>query len=328
MLIFIAPTRFNLLLFCVWMSYDIRVMLSDQPTPPRRTCGAMIVYQAMLETVPGFRERQLEIHAHAQSIAEGRSAARQGLITIPVVVHVVYNTPAQNISDDQVNSQIEVLNADYGAANPDIAGVPAPWQPLISDSQIRFALATEDPDGSPTTGIHRVSTTAVGFHQAGNSVKSAASGGADAWDTSRYLNIWVCNLLDGLLGYAQFPGGPAATDGVVILYSAFGSRGTLAAPYNLGRSATHEVGHFLNLFHIWGDTQDCSGTDYVADTPNAQLPNFGKPAFPHVTCGNAPNGDMFMNYMDYVDDDSMFFFTSGQVARMRATLSGVRAGLG
>jgi hypothetical protein len=114
---------------------------------------------------------------------------------------------------------------------------------------------------------------------------------------------------------------------VVILNSAFGTTGTATAPFNLGRSATHEVGHWLNLHHIWGDTEDCTGTDFVADTPNAQHPNFGKPTFPHVSCSNGPNGDMFMNYMDYVDDDSMVMFTAGQVVRMHAALEGPRAQL-
>jgi hypothetical protein len=130
-----------------------------------------------------------------------------------------------------------------------------------------------------------------------------------------------------LLGYAQFPGGPPGTDGVVILNAAFGTTGTATAPYNLGRSATHEVGHWLNLRHIWGDTEDCSGTDFVDDTPNAQHPNYGKPTFPHISCTNGPNGDMFMNYMDYVDDAAMFMFTAGQVVRMQATLAGPRAPL-
>ena len=138
------------------------------------------------------------------------------------------------------------------------------------------------------------------------------------------LNIWVCNLGEGLLGYAQFPGGPAATDGVVVLYTAFGTTGAAAAPFNLGRTATHEVGHWLNLRHIWGDRTDCSGTDEVSDTPRAQMPNYGAPEWPHISCNNGPNGDMFMNYMDYVDDVAMFMFTQGQAARINATLAGPR----
>ena len=161
-----------------------------------------------------------------------------------------------------------------------------------------------------------------------DSVKSASTGGAAAWPADRYLNVWTCSLSGGLLGYAQFPGGPAKTDGVVILNRAFGKIGSVASPFNLGRTTTHAVGHWLNLNHIWADTIDCSGTDYVDDTPNAATPNFGKPTFPHITCTNGPNGDMFMNYMDYVDDDTMVMFTTGQVARMQAALDGARSHLG
>jgi hypothetical protein len=200
------------------------------------------------------------------------------------------------------------------------------WSALAVDTMIRFALAKTDPNGKPTTGITRTRTTATSFTQ-DDSVKSTARGGQDAWPSDKYLNIWVCSLGNGLLGYAQFPGGPATTDGVVILNKAFGTVGTAAPPFNLGRSATHEIGHWLNLRHIWGDTEDCSGSDFVDDTPNAQQPNFGKPTFPHLSCNNAPNGDMFMNYMDYVDDDSMVMFTTGQVARMQATLAGPRASI-
>jgi len=165
-------------------------------------------------------------------------------------------------------------------------------------------------------------------------VKSSSTGGADAWPADRYLNVWVCGNLrnsrgNSLLGYAQFPGGPAATDGVVILHSAFGTTGSAAAPFDLGRTTTHEIGHWLNLRHIWGDDgTGCSGDDFVADTPNAGGPNYNKPTFPNVTCGNGPDGDLFMNYMDYVDDDAMFMFTHGQVARMQAALDGARSTIG
>ena len=141
--------------------------------------------------------------------------------------------------------------------------------------------------------------------------------------------MWVCQLAGGLLGCAQFPGGPAETDGVVILYTGFGTTGTAAPPFDRGRTATHEIGHWLNLFHIWGDDgTGCNGTDEVGDTPNAAGPNFGCPAFPHVTCSNGPDGDMFMNYMDYTDDTCMFMFTAGQVTRMQAALDGPRSSIG
>jgi hypothetical protein len=238
-------------------------------------------------------------------------------------VHVVHREKRENISDAQVKSQIAALNKDYRAKNADKSKVPAVWKSLVTDAKIEFQLATKDPRGNPTSGITRTATTVASFRP-DDTVKSKKTGGVDPWPTDRYLNIWVCTLGDSLLGYAQFPGGPAKTDGVVILNTAFGTNGTAAAPFNKGRTATHEVGHFLNLRHIWGDRNDCSGDDFVADTPKARESNAGKPKFPHVTCGNGPNGDMFMNYMDYVDDDAMFMFTHAQVARMNAALAGPR----
>ena len=201
--------------------------------------------------------------------------------------------------------------------------MPDAWKGLVADSKIKFQLATKDPDGKRTDGIVRVQTDRASFG-AGDGVKRASKGGSTAWPTDAYLNLWVCTLGGGLLGYAQFPGGPKATDGVVILNTAFGTEGTAAAPFNLGRTLTHEVGHWLNLRHIWGDTLDCSGGDRVSDTPNCEGPNYGKPTFPVTSCSNGPNGDMFMNYMDYVDDAAMFMFTAGQVARMSACLAGPR----
>ena len=295
--------------------------------PPRRTCGAMEVHNRLLEAHPQFRI--------AQGLLEG--ATRQRLtaafrselslpVTIPTVVHVVYSSAAENVSEAQINSEIISLNKDYGAKNPDKSKTPAVWAGLVTDTGIQFALAKRDPNGNPSNGITRTRTTKTSFPN-DDSVKSTAQGGADPWPSDKYLNLWVCTLGNGLLGYAQFPGGPPGTDGVVILNAAFGTTGTATAPYNLGRSATHEIGHWLNLRHIWGDTEDCSGTDFVDDTPNAQHPNFGKPTFPHISCTNGPNGDMFMNYMDYVDDAAMFMFTAGQVVRMQATLAGPRAPL-
>jgi hypothetical protein len=297
--------------------------------PPRRRCGAMEVYQRHLETHVGFRESQvkLELLTARRMLFGAFEREAGGPIVIPVVVHVVYNTDAENISDDQIKSQIAVLNRDYIATNPDKSKVPSVWTDRVGDPGIQFALALTDPAGHAASGITRTQTDSTSF-STDDAVKATATGGIDPWPTDKYLNIWVCSLGSGLLGYAQFPGGPALTDGVVILNTAFGTKGTAAAPFNLGRSATHEIGHWLNLRHIWGDTSDCSGTDYVDDTPNAQLPNYGKPAFPHISCNNGPNGDMFMNYMDYVDDDSMFMFTNGQVARMLATLQGPRASIG
>jgi Pregnancy-associated plasma protein-A len=293
--------------------------------PRKRNCAHMVVHELLAETDPGYRGRRLAVEAETRkSIASGRAMqVAKKLITIQVVVHVVYRTDAENISDAQVKSQIDALNRDYTLKNSDKSKVPAPFKSLVGNPNIRFKLATKDPSGKATDGITRTATTVPAFDP-NNSVKHKKTGGRDAWDTTRYLNLWACTLGQSLLGYAQFPGGPAKTDGVVILSSAFGTQGTATAPFNKGRTATHEVGHFLNLRHIWGDQNDCSGNDFVADTPPAGAANFGKPNFPHVTCHNGPNGDMFMNYMDYVDDAAMVMFSLGQVARMNAALAGPR----
>ena len=298
-------------------------------TPQKRTCATMDVHRRLLTEDPAYANVRADIENLA-GLYEGDAsiAGRSGVTHIPVVVHVVWNTAEQNISDAQIASQIDVLNRDFRRVNPDVNSTPAPFLPLTADARVEFALATTDPHGAATSGIERRQTTVASFG-ADDAVKSQATGGMDAWPADSYLNIWVCQLGGGLLGYAQFPGGPAATDGVVILQSAFGTMGTAAPPFHLGRTATHEIGHWLNLNHIWGDDgTGCSGTDNVADTPNQGGPNTGQPSFPQVSCNNGPNGDMFMNYMDYVDDPAMFMFTAGQVARMQACLDGPRASIG
>ena len=312
-------------------------MATSDPTstiPPAapviRTCGTMQVHQRLLRSDPEYRRLRIVSENHHFEFRMRRSMiARTGVTRIPVVVHVVHKTPAQDISDAQIKSQIDVLNRDFRKTNGDLNKIPAPFKALAADARIEFALADKDPAGNPSTGITRTLTVKDSFLDSDDGVKHAATGGADAWPRDKYLNIWVCQLGNNLLGYAQFPGGNAATDGVVILHSAFGTTGTAAAPFNLGRSATHEIGHWLNLRHIWGDDGGgCNGDDFIADTPNQADHNFGKPAFPHISCHNDPNGDMFMNYMDYTDDDSMFMFTAGQVERVQACLDGDRAGLG
>lgn len=300
-----------------------------EETPRKRTCGTMPVHERLLRTIPDYaRARSASENRHLDYLRHGPSGARAGVTVIPTVVHVVYHTNAQNISDAQVKSQINVLNKDFRMLNPDTSTVPQAFKPLIADSRIEFELATTDPHGAATSGITRTRTNLTGFSD-DDKVKSAATGGADAWPADRYLNLWVCPLSGGLLGYAQFPGGPAATGGVVILHSAFGTTGTAAAPFNLGRTATHEIGHWLNLRHIWGDDGDgCWGSDHVPDTPNQGGPNYGTPAFPHITCNNGPNGDLFMDFMDYVDDAAMTMFTAGQVHRMQACLDADRISIG
>jgi Pregnancy-associated plasma protein-A len=308
---------------------------TQDEVPTRRVCATDEVHERLLRTVPGYAETRSEIENRtARVLAFGPAVLRTGCTEIPVVVHVVHRTAAENLSDAQIQSQIDVLNADFRATNPDRPSTPAVFAPLIGDARVTFKLADTDPDGNATDGITHTQTSNTSFNSDADDVKSAATGGADAWPADRYLNIWTCgNLRDRmdrpLLGYAQFPGGPAATDGVVILHSAFGTTGTATAPFNLGRTATHEIGHWLNLRHIWGDDgTGCTGDDFVADTPNAGGPNFGTPTFPSISCNNGPNGDLFMNYMDYVDDVAMFMFTQGQVSRMQAALDGPRSSIG
>jgi hypothetical protein len=293
-----------------------------QVLPAHRECATMEVLDRQLAADPSLATRLQAIDQQATVYAAQKAAGRANLktssgviVTIPVVVHVLYNTAAQNISDAQVQSQIDVLNADYHKLNGDLSKVPAAFASLVGDAGVQFVLAKQDPSGKTTTGIIHKSTTATSFDSS-DKMKYSSSGGDDAWPAGSYLNMWSCNLGGGLLGYAQFPGGAAATDGVAILYSAFGTGGSAVAPYGLGRTATHEVGHWLNLRHIWGDAR--CGNDQVTDTPTQQTSNYGCPTFPHVTCSNGTSGDMFMNYMDYTDDACMQMFSSGQGDRMDA----------
>jgi hypothetical protein len=277
----------------------------------------MAAHMMMLERFPAFRDNQLRLEgATARRRDSAVNLKKLKVVTIKTVVNVVYRTDDQNVSDAQIKGQITALNKDFRATNPDRKGTPEPWLGLITDSRIQFKVVK----------VTRTKTAKTAF-SFDDGVKQASTGGIAPFDPKGHLNMWVCALSGGLLGYAQFPGGPAATDGVVINYRAFGTSGTAQAPFHKGRTATHEVGHYFNLRHIWGDTPDCSGSDMVSDTPNCAGPNTGKPNWPLITCNNGPNGDMFMNYMDYTDDEAMFMFTSQQVLRMRTALETSRTGL-
>jgi hypothetical protein len=280
-----------------------------------RRCGSMENLERLKAEDPSLETRMQLIENATQQYVNNPSREMNAVINIPVVVHVVYNTTAQNISDAQIRSQIDVLNEDFRRLNADRTNTPSAFGTTAADAEITFCLAGKDPNGATTTGIIRKSTTVTSFSD-NDGVKYSSSGGDNAWPSSSYLNLWVCNLGGGLLGYAQFPGGPAATDGVVILYSSFGRGYSTTAPYDKGRTATHEVGHWLNLRHIWGDA--ACGSDLVTDTPTQQTSNYGCPAYPHRTCSNTSSGDEFMNYMDYTDDGCMNMFSLGQKSRMQA----------
>ncbi len=266
----------------------------------------------LLENDARLADRLASIERHTQEAIDNNTQRVEGIITIPTVVHVLYNTNAQNISDAQIESQMQVLNDDFRRLNADASSTPSAFVGVAADAEIEFCLASIDPDGNPTTGITRTYTSTSAF-STNDAMKFSSTGGIDAWPTGDYLNVWVCNMSGGILGYAQFPGGNASTDGVVNLTTATGTTGNVSSPFDGGRTLTHEVGHWLNLRHIWGDG-GCSVDDFVSDTPTSDNPNYGC-STGHVSCSST---DMVQNYMDYSNDACMNLFTEGQKSRMRA----------
>jgi hypothetical protein len=263
------------------------------------------------------------------------SVQTRAVVKIPVVVHVVYRTPEENISDAQIQSQIDILNQDFRKKNIDAKDVPGSFKTVAADCELEFCLAMRDTLGRPTTGIVRKQTTFdnVGTDEANSRRRVYYNdlGGSQNWQPNRYLNIWVCKMeLRKGLGFSTSPITVAITkpleDGVIVDYRAFGTMGSVPAnsKNNKGRTATHEVGHYFNLLHIWGENSTCDDDDLVDDTPKQATSNLGCPTFPQISCGV---GSMFMNFMDYTDDACMGLFTNGQKARMLAALTQFRAGL-
>ena len=277
-----------------------------------------------MESVDDFETWMEEkLKTYAQDNANNKASR-----VIPVVVHVLYGNTTQNISMTQIQSQITALNQDFSASNTDISNVPSTFQSAIGNCDIEFCLAQIDPNNQPTNGVNRVNvgTTSLTTSQIDGTWKPQTQ-----WDPTKYFNIWVANIQGGVLGYAQFPsssglggmpsnGGAANTDGVVILYNAFGTTGAVSAPYNKGRTATHEIGHWLGLRHIWGDGTCAS--DFCNDTPPQQTSNYNCRTHPYNVgaCSGNTTGEMFMNYMDYVPDACMYMFTADQKARMDIVL--------
>ncbi len=243
------------------------------------------------------------------------------VIKIPVVFHILYHSLEEKISDALVNQQIAILNDCFRRKNADTVKTPARFKSLAADCEIEFYLATSDPRKRNTNGITR-KYTPIKEWEAKDDMKFSSKQGTDAWDTRSYLNIWVCNL-DNVAGYSSVVGGAAEKDGIVIDYSAFAINPNVAG-YNLGKTAVHEVGHWLGLKHLWGD--EYCGDDGVSDTPKQSGNNVECPSGILISCNNGPNGDMYMNYMDFTNDDCINMFTTGQKERMRALFNagGVR----
>ncbi|MGH2552498.1 MAG: M43 family zinc metalloprotease [Chitinophagaceae bacterium] len=233
------------------------------------------------------------------------------IIKIPVVVHILYHTPSEKISDARVQSQLEALNKCFRRQHADTVKTPSYFKPLAADVEIEFQLATSDSRSRSTTGIIRKYTPITKWGM-DDKMKFTASMGDDAWDAKSYLNIWVCNL-DKLAGYSTGPGSDLAKDGIVIDIDAFGVVNT-GSGYDEGKTAVHETGHWLGLKHLWGD-ENC-GDDGVSDTPKQASYTSGCPSSIRITCGNGPNGDMYMNYMDFTYDACLNLFTNGQKIRM------------
>lgn len=305
------------------------------PPPAFQRCGTQYVHEQLVRQFPQLqqelqqnRRRALEQYRQWLQVA-GRL---QSTITIPVVVHVVLPNPSL-VTDAQIQSQIDVLNADFAGLNDDSTRIPAAFKPLYGKSRIRFCLARRDEKGDATNGIVRVASNTASVPGLRDPVKFTCNGGSDAWDPTRYLNIWVAQVPNQFLGYSFFASEPLSViplneRGYVTSIRSFGKGGTSQAPYNLGRTGTHEIGHFFDLDHTWGPnncggTQSCSDDDGVADTPLQFTCTYGAPPADSVitdACSPNPPGIMWMNFMDYVDDRAMVLFTAGQVNRMEAVL--------
>ncbi|MFN6037467.1 MAG: M43 family zinc metalloprotease, partial [Bacteroidota bacterium] len=299
----------------------------------RRTCGTSEHHNLLLKTRPEYGKELEKYKTRIEKYIEDKKSMKSSAlssvnITVPVVIHILYNNSAENISDNQALSQLTVLNNDFQKLNADTALIPSLFKTVASGVNVNFCLAQRDPNGNPTNGILHVYTPNASFGT-DDKVKKTAQGGDDAWDVSRYMNVWICDLGNSLLGYGEFPTASYSnTYGLVINYTCTGTMGTAQSPFDKGRTGTHEFGHCFNLEHIWGDDfGTCFGSDNCSDTPNQKGENYGTPSFPQGTaatggcCNASDTSSMFMNYMDYTDDAGMFMFSYEQCQRMLAVLN-------
>lgn len=286
-----------------------------------RKCASQEVLDEQLRTDPERAAKLEEIERKTEAFQDrGIMARTAGKLYVPVVVNIVLND-ANKVTEAQIQSQLDALNKDYNKTNPELANTSVYLAGYaygsVANCQIEFYVQDWNADVNRRSG--------AGSFSSNDAVKKTSSGGLSPESPSTKLNLWVCDLGSGLLGYAQFPGGSAATDGVVIDYQAFGTTASysLYSTYNKGRTATHEIGHWFNLRHIWGDTR--CGNDLVGDTPLHTDANYGCPATGlQSKCTGRPLMQ-WMNYMDYTDDACMYMFTAGQKTRMDAAIDAARS---
>ena len=302
--------RYLFLLLIIFCSYSVSFA---QVHIPR--CNFDSLYLEELKSADYRTMQEIEEEQFQKYLLE--KSNRVEILTIPVVVHVVKNIAdvEMNITDDMIFTQLEIINEAYNSQNSDIVNTPDFFESLIGNIGIEFCLATVDPNGYSTNGITRTSTDVSVFSSVNNTIKFSSSGGIDAWDTDYYLNIWVGKLSSSILGYSHLPTATNISDeehGVVINYPFFGISDHVA--YGMGKTAVHEIGHYLNLNHPWGVGNCDVYNDWVEDTPISEAAYAGMPEHPQTSCESI---DMFMNYMDYVYDSSMVMFSIGQADRMR-----------
>ncbi len=259
-----------------------------------------------------------------KQIGDFKKNAKFKKVTLPMVFHVLHRTGSAYPEINQVLGQLDALNRDFDKKSyksKHKADSIERFTQKVADPEIQFCMALQDPTGKTTNGINLVNTSIAtwGMNQ---DIKSTQKGGITAWNTAKYINVWVADLGSESSGYAQLPGGPTETDGIVIDYKYFGSEGTAKAPYNLGKTLTHLMGNYLGLQDLWGACYCCD--DGIEDTPIHNAPNYGPTdVYKHVTTCDGITIEMSMNFMDNTDDDWMYMFTHGQKLRMQAVLSDI-----
>ncbi len=237
----------------------------------------------------------------------------RSIIVLPVVIHIAYHESKDSLSHYYIFEQIEQLNRDFNRLNDNLRNVPDIFKNDIADVGIKFCISYMNEDGNIELGIEQKSVNISYFgdqtDDLGNPrLKYSILDGFDSWDSHSFINIWVADF-ENMSGEASFPGTEIAElDGILIDYEHFGGK---------NRTLTHEMGHFLNLKHLWGMDENCNNDDMVSDTPSQESANYNCPSHPHISCGTA---DMFMNFMDFSDDDCSSFFTTGQMERMHQSL--------